>query len=97
MINSHVIYSHVIYSHVIDSHVIYSHVINSHVIQIPYSPCLLLCVRLIENCPLASMKNDVTMETSDHVRNLSDSINKPLYMECEYYCNIYNNYNLLFY
>ena len=40
--------------------------------------------RLVRDCPLATFREDPTLAADNpHVTNLSASMNKPLYMECE--------------
>ena len=47
-------------------------------------PSFAIC-RLIEACPLATLREMPGAESNPHVRNISVSVNKPLYMECEYH------------
>ena len=48
----------------------------------------LLCLRLIEGCPLATMRANTegTLSSNPHVQNLMSSITRPLYMECKLHC-----------
>ena len=48
----------------------------------------LLCLRLIEGCPLATMRTNTegTLSSNPHVQNLMSSITRPLYMECKLHC-----------
>ena len=43
-----------------------------------------LVLRLVEDCPLSMMLAQAGSVSNLHVQNLSSSVNKPLYMECEH-------------
>ncbi len=49
--------------------------------------CLILFLRLIEDCPLAALREaaqtGATDTTNEHLQNIAVSVNKPLYMECK--------------
>ena len=44
--------------------------------------CFLSLSRLVEGCPLATLRAGPECVTNVHVQNLMVSITKPLYMEC---------------
>ena len=44
--------------------------------------CFLSLSRLVEGCPLASLRAGPESVANVHVQNLMVSITKPLYMEC---------------
>ena len=54
------------------------------------SPHLYLSFRIIEDCPLATLRATTDSLTNPHVQNLMSSITRPLYMECMY---IYSSVN----
>ena len=45
---------------------------------------LYLSLRIIEDCPLATLRATTDGLTNPHVQNLMSSITRPLYMECTY-------------
>ena len=48
--------------------------------------CLSVCLplRIIEDCPLATLRATTDGQANPHVQNLVMSITRPLYMECTY-------------
>ena len=43
-----------------------------------------LLIRLVDGCPLASMRELPEADSNPHVLNLTASIHRPLYMECKF-------------
>ena len=60
---------------------------TQHTITPSISPPLIhlyLFLRIIEDCPLATLRATTDGLTNPHVQNLMSSITRPLYMECTY-------------